>query len=486
MWKPGKTSPVRSDWTVTYFLTVFAKMPYFARVLLFLFCLVLLVESRNPRRRRWSGHLEIPRLSHLYKKTHDITKLQKGKTEQLLKVDEHDFTMRPAFGGPAIPVGVDVQVESLDSISEDFTMTLYLRHYWKDERLSFPSTTNKSMTFDGRLVKKIWVPDVFFVHSKRSFTHDTTTDNIMLRVFPDGHVLYSMRITVTAMCNMDFSHFPLDSQTCSLELESYAYTDEDLMLYWKNGDESLKTDEKISLSQFLIHKFHTTSRLAFYSSTGWYNRLYINFTLRRHIFFFLLQTYFPATLMVMLSWVSFWIDHRAVPARVSLGSTTVLTMSTIITGVNASMPRVSYIKAVDIYLWVSFVFVFLSVLEYAAVNYLTTVQERKERELRDKAPCLCGMLHSRTIMLDGNYSESEANSLAGYTRSHIVTDEERQEKIVVHLALSDEANTSRKKGLKSHMGLRIIQNTHVIDKYSRLIFPAFYIFFNLIYWSVFC
>ncbi|KAK2114039.1 Gamma-aminobutyric acid receptor subunit rho-2 [Saguinus oedipus] len=129
--------------------------------------------------------------------------------------------------GPAIPVGVDVQVESLDSISEvdmfqadivqlsdvqfllqaqfpyslcgsappfhvypsstttglgDFTMTLYLRHYWKDERLAFSSASNKSMTFDGRLVKKIWVPDVFFVHSKRSFTHDTTTDNIMLRM----------------------------------------------------------------------------------------------------------------------------------------------------------------------------------------------------------------------------------------------------------------------------------------------------------------
>uniref|UniRef100_A0A3P9CL35 GABA(C) receptor n=1 Tax=Maylandia zebra TaxID=106582 RepID=A0A3P9CL35_9CICH len=420
------------------------------------------------------------------------------KTEHLLKVDDHDFTMRPAFGGPAIPVGVDVQVESLDSISEvdmDFTMTLYLRHYWKDDRLSFTSSTNKSMTFDGRLVKKIWVPDVFFVHSKRSFIHDTTTDNIMLRVFPDGHVLYSLRVTVTAACNMDFSRFPLDSQTCSLELESYAYTDEDLMLYWKSGDESLSIDDRISLSQFLIQKFHTTSRLAFYSSTGWYNRLYINFTLRRHIFFFLLQTYFPATLMVMLSWVSFWIDRRAVPARVSLGITTVLTMSTIITGVNASMPRVSYIKAVDIYLWVSFVFVFLSVLEYAAVNYLSTVQDRRERKMRERSlPCTCGISQTRTMtMLDGTYSEADTNSLAGYTEEPIVPEEvqadmhevsDKPDHMVVHLSVSSESTTTKKK--KSLRALNIIQNTHAIDKYSRMIFPGSYIFFNLIYWSVYC
>eukprot|EP00072_Mus_musculus_P055449 XP_006537680.1 PREDICTED: gamma-aminobutyric acid receptor subunit rho-2 isoform X2 [Mus musculus] len=322
MVKPGGILPIKSPCTAACCIIDMCRMPYLMRLALVLFCLMALVESRKPRRKRWTGLLETSKPSHLYKKNLDVTKMRPGKPRPLLRVEDHDFTMRPAFGGPAIPVGVDVQVESLDSISEvdmDFTMTLYLRHYWRDERLAFPSSSNKSMTFDGRLVKKIWVPDVFFVHSKRSFIHDTTTDNIMLRVFPDGHVLYSMRITVTAMCNMDFSHFPLDSQTCSLELESYAYTDEDLMLYWKNGDESLKTDEKISLSQFLIQKFHTTSRLAFYSSTGWYNRLYINFTLRRHIFFFLLQTYFPATLMVMLSWVSFWIDHRAVPARVSLG-----------------------------------------------------------------------------------------------------------------------------------------------------------------------
>ena len=66
------------------------------------------------------------------------------------------------------------------------------------------------------------------------------------------------------------------------------------------------------------------------------------------------------------------------------GITTVLTMSTIMTGVSASMPQVSYVKAVDVYLWISFLFVFLSVIEYAAVNYLTTIEERKQLKKRGK------------------------------------------------------------------------------------------------------
>ena len=51
------------------------------------------------------------------------------------------------------------------------------------------------------------------------------------------------------------------------------------------------------------------------------------------------------------------------------GITTVLTMTTISTGVRSSLPRISYVKAIDIYLVMCFCFVFFALLEYAAVNY---------------------------------------------------------------------------------------------------------------------
>lgn len=53
----------------------------------------------------------------------------------------------------------------------------------------------------------------------------------------------------------------------------------------------------------------------------------------------------------------------------SSGITTVLTMTTISTGVRSSLPRISYVKAIDIYLVMCFIFVFAALLEYAVVNY---------------------------------------------------------------------------------------------------------------------
>lgn len=140
----------------------------------------------------------------------------------------------------------------------------------------------------------------------------------------------------------------------------------DVLMYWKLTP--VRGVEDAELPQFTIIGYETNDRKE-KLATGIYQRLSLSFKLQRNIGYFVFQTYLPSILIVMLSWVSFWINHEATSARVALGITTVLTMTTISTGVRSSLPRISYVKAIDIYLVMCFVFVFAALLEYAAVNY---------------------------------------------------------------------------------------------------------------------
>ena len=52
-----------------------------------------------------------------------------------------------------------------------------------------------------------------------------------------GEILRSMRLTIKATCNMDLSNFPMDSQLCTVEIESFGYTMTDLRYMWNDGED---------------------------------------------------------------------------------------------------------------------------------------------------------------------------------------------------------------------------------------------------------
>ncbi|XP_063590496.1 gamma-aminobutyric acid receptor subunit beta-like [Penaeus indicus] len=115
---------------------------------------------------------------------------------------------------------------------------------------------------------------------------------------------------------------------------------------------------------------------------GNYSRLLCEIMFVRSMGYYLIQIYIPSSLIVVISWVSFWLNRSATPARVSLGVTTVLTMTTLMSSTNAALPKISYVKSIDVYLGTCFVMVFASLLEYAAVGYMgKRIQMRKNRIL---------------------------------------------------------------------------------------------------------
>ena len=203
-------------------------------------------------------------------------------------------------------------------------------------------------------------------------------------------------------------------------------------------------------------------------------RITLNFMLQRRIMYFVLQSYVPCTLITILrwgfsflrsnhilwiSWVSFWINYEATAARVSLGITTVMTMTTLYTHVSRGMPKIPDLKALDVFMLACFVFVFMALLEYAFVNY--SYYGAVPKKYKKEKPVELDRLQ-RTVKNTTVRRSFGVQSPALRRRSTI---------------------QSRRGCFKLDLNSFKINDVSQIDKFSRRLFPASFLMFNLIYWT---
>jgi cation transporter family protein len=270
-------------------------------------------------------------------------------------------------------VKLGIFVISFYSINEqtmDYQVSMYLRQAWRDPRLAFTALGNKSVTarLGDRSWDSIWIPDTFLRNEKAASFHTVTVDNRMVQLNVDGDLWYVTKISATLSCPMDLKKFPMDTQTCPMAFESFGYTMD--TMYFGQLTAPVDISDDLQMPQFSLVE-HKIKDCSMNYTSGAYPCLEIRFVLRRDIGYFLIQVYVPSILIVILSWVSFWINVDASPARVSIGLLTVLTTTTMSSGAKSTLPRVSYIKAIDVWMIVCLVFVFTSLIEYAVVNVLS-------------------------------------------------------------------------------------------------------------------
>lgn len=75
---------------------------------------------------------------------------------------------------------------------QEYTMDVFFRQTWIDERLKFEGPI-EILRLNNLMVSKIWTPDTFFRNGKRSISHNMTTPNKLFRIMQNGTILYTMR-----------------------------------------------------------------------------------------------------------------------------------------------------------------------------------------------------------------------------------------------------------------------------------------------------
>ncbi|XP_013383325.1 glycine receptor subunit alpha-4-like [Lingula anatina] len=295
---------------------------------------------------------------------------------------------------------------------------------------------------DEHFYRKIWLPDIFIRNEKRANFHEVTIPNRLMRLYSNGAVWYVTKITATLDCYMDLTNYPLDVQKCPLSLESFGNTMDVLTFKWM--DNAVEKDENLRLPEYTLTSFDFQDCSRVYAA-GAFPCLNVDFFLDRNREYFVMQVYLPSVLIVIMSWVGFWISIDASPARVSIGLLTVLTITTQATASRASQPKVSYIKAIDVWLAMCLVFVFASLLEYSLVN--TFSRRQVPKPVRNRA---------QGIFCNSN---SEKKKMCDDLQPHVEAAPEKEE-------VPDPQGREKAKR---------------VDTVSRILFPFSFILFCFVY-----
>lgn len=134
------------------------------------------------------------------------------------RVDNHSVLT----DGPCI-VRVNIFIRSIsriDDVQMEYAIQITFREAWSDDRLVYDDMGGKIRFLTLTETDRIWKPDLFFANEKEGHFHNIIMPNVLLRIYPNGDILFSVRISLVLFCPMNLQYFPLDLQTCKIQMAS--------------------------------------------------------------------------------------------------------------------------------------------------------------------------------------------------------------------------------------------------------------------------
>ncbi|XP_067005497.2 pH-sensitive chloride channel 2 [Anabrus simplex] len=446
------------------------------------------------------------------------TKLIKMMTEQC----RYDRLMRPGKKQEPLNVSTRAYVYLIQSDSAQtlhFQVHLLLQFRYEDPRLAFGNAAPHihEIVGEAELLDRIWIPHIYLSNEHKSDIMGTQAKDVLISIYPDGLVIFALRLKAILFCWMRLEKFPFDEQKCPLVLESWTYNTSELILTWE-PDSPVILNPALHLTEYTLMDMWTNESDSTYFSPSYhrgpfhgnYSSLSITFHLSREIGFYMMDYYVPSILLVVISWVSFWLEANALAARIALGTSTMLTFITLSSKTGSQLPKVSYIKASEIWFLGCTAFIFGSLVEFAFVN--TIYRRRRNVELVKvdaknvlKSALTPRLARKQLMQQRGSSLERSSSCPSGMDNALSISTLNVQNSTSSLLDIPGSMTTC-KSDMTNHdpnitnsieipvpitnpppntsfTTMTPQQISQWIDTRSRFFFPAAFIVFNILYWS---
>ena len=256
----------------------------------------------------------------------------------------------------------EAEVLQIDEKQGRLQMDFRIALLWRDDRVitnstllskfswAYSSTPGLSIHWYDRIPWNdiIWQPNAIkfnnayqqkLLYKPVTFLHVVAGDAISSdskKYEANATFLYSQKdYTVGLRCPIDFSNFPMDTQTCRLQLTNEFIRELKILINVIDHEayESFPT-KKYVRDGFDIITAYDQNNATRNSSEVSYVEITLN--MRRLLFPFISQYYAPSIAIVMISHVSFIIPPSSIPGRLGFVATLFLTMTNILIDSNVS------------------------------------------------------------------------------------------------------------------------------------------------------
>ncbi|XP_034829708.1 glutamate-gated chloride channel isoform X28 [Maniola hyperantus] len=298
-------------------------------------------------------------------------KSDKEILDNLLKNSRYDKRLLPPVDG-VLTVNVSVLLLSLASPDESslkYEVEFLLQQQWYDPRLRYSNQSHYDFLNAIHHHEDIWLPDTYFI-MHGDFKDPIIPMHFALRIYRNGTINYLMRRHLILSCQGSLNIFPFDDPLCSFALESISYEQSAITYVWKNDEDTLRKSPSLTTLNAYLIKNQTIPCPNKASWRGNYSCLKVDLIFTRDRAFYFTTVFIPGIILVTSSFITFWLEWNAVPARSMIGVTTMLNFFTTSNGFRSTLPVVSNLTAMNVWDGVCMCFIYASLLEFVCVNYV--------------------------------------------------------------------------------------------------------------------
>ncbi|CAI5453633.1 unnamed protein product [Caenorhabditis angaria] len=298
-----------------------------------------------------------------------------------------------------VKVGLWIQFMSNFELSTmDYDIDTWIRMAWVDPRLRH-DLSRPIMVNDYKFLRMIWRPDPIFKNSKHSTFHKVSYLNFYMFIFPDGKVFMDVRVFLKpTAATIVLCKYPHDNPAVSLKISSMGFTDNVIRFEWFNDlDDAIKVEKSLRIPELSIR--HVSPETCNGSrKSGSFSCLEAKFFMHREVGYHIANTYVPTTLCVIFSWIAVWLPEEFVEGRIFVSLTVFLTLSAENSSAKDELPKVSYVKSIDIWFGFTSIFVFLTMIQSLVVIYLGQLSKNQRKKLEKNLDCYGKYQITKTLL----------------------------------------------------------------------------------------